>query len=101
MPGALVRESVILTDAIIESGAVIERSIIDKHVRIGKNSRVGSIDPDGKLQVTMIGKNSQLASEITVQAGAVIATDVIPSDLISKTIPGDAYVQTRRKPYEV
>jgi glucose-1-phosphate adenylyltransferase len=101
MPGALVRESVILTDALIESGAVIERAIIDKHVRIGKNSRVGSIDPDGKLQITMIGKNSQLASELTVQAGAVIATDVIPSDIISKIIPGDAFIQTRRKPHEV
>ena len=101
MPGALVRESVILTDAIIESGAVVERAIIDKHVRIGKDSRVGAIDPSGKLRITMIGKNSQLASGITVQAGAVIATDVIPSDLISNIIPGDAYIQTRRKPYEV
>jgi len=101
MPGARVRESVILTDAIIESGAVVERAIIDKHVRIGKGSQVGAIDPSGQLRITMIGKNSQLASGITVQAGAVIATDVIPSDLTSKIISGDAYIQTRRKPYEV
>jgi glucose-1-phosphate adenylyltransferase len=101
MPGAIVRESVILTDAIIESGAIIERAIIDKHVRIGKNSRIGGILPDVKPCITMVGKNSHLASDITVEPGAVIATDVIPSDIGSDTIPSDAYIQTRRKPYEV
>jgi len=101
MHRAVVRESVILTDAIIESGAVVERSIIDKHVRIGKDSQIGGISPDGLLRITMVGKNSQLASEIIVQPGAVIATDVIPSDMASDVIPSNAYIQTRRKPYEV
>ena len=101
MRGAVVRESVILTDAVIESGAIVERSIIDKHVRIGKDSQIGGISPDGPLRITTVGKNSQLASDIKVQPGAVIATDVIPSDMASDVIPGNAYIQTRRKPYEV
>jgi hypothetical protein len=49
----------------------------------------------------MVGKNSHLSDGIIVEPGAVIATDVIPSDLTMKVIRGDDYVQTRRLPYEV
>jgi len=101
LPGAIVRESVILTDAIVESGAVIERAIVDKQVRIGENSRIGGIDPAGDLKICMIGKNSHVQSGLTVEPGAVIATDVIPSDFTSNFVRGDAYIQTRRLPYEV
>jgi glucose-1-phosphate adenylyltransferase len=101
MPGATVRESVILTDAIIESGAVVERAIIDKQVRIGENARVGGIDPAEGLRITMIGKNSHCVAGLRVEPGAVVATDVIPSDFPSDYIRGDAYIQTKRMPYEV
>jgi glucose-1-phosphate adenylyltransferase len=82
MPGAVIRESVILTDAVIESGAVIERAIIDKQVRVGENSRVGEIDLAAHTRICMVGKNSHVVSGLKVQAGAVIATDVIPSDFL-------------------
>jgi glucose-1-phosphate adenylyltransferase len=100
-PGAVVRESVILTDTVIESGAYIERGIIDKQVRIGRQARIGGVPLSGELLITMVGKNSHLAEGILVEPGAVIATDVIPSDVTGKVIRGDDYVQTRRLPYEV
>ncbi|HLE52064.1 MAG TPA: sugar phosphate nucleotidyltransferase [Anaerolineales bacterium] len=101
MPGAVVRESILLTDSTIESGAVVERTIVDKHVRIGERSRVGGIDRAGDLRITMIGKNSHLGSGLIIEPGAVIATDVIPSDISSEVIRGDAFIQTKRLPYEV
>lgn len=100
-PNAVVRESVILTDSVIEAGAMVERTIVDKQVRIGENARIGSVDTSGELRVCMIGKNSQLPAGITIEPGAVIATDVIPSDYPSDVIRGDAYIQTKRMAYEV
>lgn len=101
MPGAVVRESVILTDAVIQPGAIVERSIIDKRVNIGENAVVGGIDLTGDPAITMIGKNSQLPEKLIVEPGAVIATDVIPSDLSTNLIRSGDYIQTKRLAYEV
>ena len=100
-PGAIIRESVILTDSVIEAGATVERTIVDKQVTIGENSRVGSVETDSELLVGMIGKNSHLPAGITVEPGAVIATDVIPSDFSTDIIRSDDYIQTKRMAYEV
>lgn len=101
MPGAVVRESVILTDAVIQPGAIVERSIIDKLVNIGENAVVGGIDLTGDPAITMIGKNSQLPDKLKVEPGAVVATDVIPSDLSTNLIRSGDYIQTKRMAYEV
>ncbi len=101
MPGAIVRESVILAEAVIQAGAKIERSIIDKRVNIGENAVVGGIDLTGDPAITMIGKNSQLPEKIIVEAGAIIATDVIPSDLSTNLIRSGDYILTKRMAYEV
>ncbi len=101
MPGAVVRESVILTEAVIQPGAKVERSIIDKRVNIGENAVVGGIDLTGDPAITMIGKNSQLPEKLIVEPGAVIATDVIPSDLSTNLIRSGDYILTKRLAYEV
>jgi glucose-1-phosphate adenylyltransferase len=101
MPGAVVRESVILTDTLVEAGAWVEHAIIDKQVRIGANSRVGGYNPDQGVRISMVGKNSHITPGLVVEPGAVIATDVIPEDFPSNLVRGDAYVQTKRLPYEV
>ncbi len=101
MPGAIVRESVILAEAVIQAGAKVEQSIIDKRVNIGENAVVGGIDLTGDPAITMIGKNSQLPEKLIVEAGAVIATDVIPSDLSTNLIRSGDYILTKRLAYEV
>ena len=98
--GATVRESIILTDAIIESGALIERAIIDKHVVVGSNTRIGG-RVEGQEAITMVGKNSIVPANYTVEPGAIIATDVISSDYASPLIRGDEFIETKRMPYEV
>ena len=101
LPGAVVRESVVLTDAVIQSGARVERSIIDKQVVVGENAVVGAIEPDRDPRITMIGKNSVLPEKLIVEPGAVIATDVIASDLSSSLVRSNDYIQTKRLAYEV
>ncbi|MGW8250313.1 MAG: glucose-1-phosphate adenylyltransferase, partial [Anaerolineales bacterium] len=102
---AVIRNSVILTDAVIRSGAVVDCAIIDKKVEIGENAHVGE-QIDGKdeptsMAITMVGKNSQITPGITVEAGAVIATDVIPSDYPMDVVRRGDYIQTKRLAYEV
>ncbi|MCJ7536694.1 MAG: glucose-1-phosphate adenylyltransferase [Anaerolineales bacterium] len=101
LPGAVIRESVVLTDAVIQSGAKVERAIVDKHVIIGENAVVGGIDLSLEPSITMIGKNSHLPDRIKVEPGAVIATDVIPSDITSNLVRSSDYIQTKRLAYEV
>lgn len=101
MPGAVVRESVILTDTVIHSGATVGRAIIDKKVSIGEGASVGSLDQSSEARISMVGKSSQLPPKLVVEPGAVIATDVIPSDLSSNVVGSDEIVQTKRLAYEV
>lgn len=100
-PGAVIRNSVILTDSVVHSGAVIECAIIDKQVTIGENARVGQLSESGTQAITMIGKNSVVSPGLIVEAGAVIATDVIPSDYPSGIVRRGDFIQTKRLPYEV
>ena len=95
------RESVILNEATIHPGAKVERAIIDKRVTIGENATVGGIDLSTSPRITMIGKNSQIPANLKIEPGAVIATDVIPSDLTNDVIRSEDYIQTKRLPYEV
>lgn len=99
--GAVVRESILLTDTVIKAGAVVERSIIDKRCVIGENAHVGSIIDGVEPKIVMIGKKSIVPPGCTVEAGAVIGTDVNPSDYPSQVVRSDEYIQTKRLAYEV
>ncbi len=99
--GAIVRESVILTDAIVESGALVERAILDKRVQVGERAVVGKIDPFSSRKIVMIGKNSYISPNLVVEPGAVIATDVIPSDFPNAIVRSSDFIQTRRLPNEI
>jgi len=101
LPGAVIRESVVLTDAMIQPGAKVERAIVDKQVTIGEKAVVGGIDLSSEPRITMIGKNSQLPEKLIVEPGAVIATDVVPSDLATNLVRSSDYIQTKRLAYEV
>jgi glucose-1-phosphate adenylyltransferase len=98
--GAVVRESIILTDAVIDKDATVLRTVIDKRVKVGKGCTVGSCDMQ-EISIAMIGKNSIIPDGITIQPGAVIATDVIPEDFPTKEISGEDYIQTQRLPNEL
>jgi glucose-1-phosphate adenylyltransferase len=99
--GAVIRESVLLTDVVVEAGANIYRSIIDKKARIGSQARVGEA-PEGEAPgFSMVGKNSVVTPGLVIQSGAIVATDVIPSDYPAKVIRKADYIQTKRSAHEV
>jgi glucose-1-phosphate adenylyltransferase len=100
-PGAQIRDTIILTDSVIESGAIVERAIIDKRVRIDENARVGSISSNNGQKISMVGKNSHVPPNFMVEAGGIIATDVIPLDYPSDIIRSNDYIQTKRLAHEV
>jgi glucose-1-phosphate adenylyltransferase len=98
---AVVRQSIILADTIIEAGAVLERVITDKRVQIDQSARIGRLDGEGEPLLTMIGKNSHVPSGLTIEPGAVIGPDVIPSDFSTTLVRGKDYIETRRMPNEI
>jgi len=100
-PGAKIVESIVLTNTVIETGAEVYRAIIDKQAIIGETAKVGVREADQHLLVTMIGKNSVIPPNQIIEAGGVIATDVIEEDFPSNYTRKDDYIQTKRLPYEV
>lgn len=79
-PNAIVRESIILTDSYIEAGAVVERCILDKMVVVGNNAHVGTLNDVGELRITCIGKGTNVPPGFSIGAGAILGTDLAPSD---------------------
>ena len=51
--------------------------------------------------MAMVGKNSNVPPEFIVEAGAVIATDVVAEDYPSDIVRRGDYIQTKRLAYEV
>lgn len=80
-PGAVVRDSILLTDVYVKSGAELDKVIVDKNVIIGEDARVGVDDetnaPNQDLPdvlntgLTLIGKGAE------VPAGAVIGRNSV------------------------
>ena len=84
-PGALVRDSIIMTDSRIEAGAVVVRCILDKEVVVAQGCTVGSETdvavnetfPDTiNTGLTLIGKNTRLPVGLRVGANCVIGSDL-------------------------
>ncbi len=96
-PGAVVRESVVLNDAYIEANAIVERTIVDKIVVVGRGARVGQISQMGDLNVSALGKNTNVPPGFTIGAGCVLGTDLTADDFSTseykdtQEIPSNTY----------
>ncbi len=94
--GAVVRDSIVMTDSEIGAGAVVDRCIIDKHVRIGAGSRVGygdDLTPNWleptrlNTGITIVGRNARIPPGVTIGRNVLIGTDVTEADFASPVIP--------------
>jgi glucose-1-phosphate adenylyltransferase len=104
--GAVIRESIILTDTEIGEDARVTRAILDKRIRVGAKARIGALPGRGSeaevLKLTLVGKNSVVLPGMVIEAGGVVATDVVASDYPDeKRVKSGDTVQTRRQPYEI
>ena len=78
--GALVRDSVILTDTIIEAGATVERCVIDKEVRVCHDAHVGHSDnntPNPELPARLNTGLSLIGKGSIVPAGTQLGRNVV------------------------
>jgi glucose-1-phosphate adenylyltransferase len=90
-PGAVVRNSIVMTDTRIEHEAVVDNCVLDKkihvgaraHVGYGENIRPNSQEPDLlNFGVTVVGKRT------AIPAGAVIGRNVkIDAELPAEAFP--------------
>ncbi len=99
--GAVVRNSIILTDTVIKAGAVVDRCVIDKRVRVGNGAHLGwgkdySINSLGNLVtgITLVGKNTHLPASMRVGRNCVLIGDMQESDFSSETIASGMTVST-------
>ncbi len=81
-PGAVVRDSILLTDAYVGEGAMLDKVIVDKTARIGEKARVGVDDeinrPNEALPdvlntgLTLIGKGATVPAQAIIGRNCVI-----------------------------
>jgi glucose-1-phosphate adenylyltransferase len=97
--GAVVRNSIILTDSVIESGAMIDRSVVDKDCVIRPNAVIGSgVDyspnPIGDLTsgISLVGKGAEVPPNVKVGRNCIIAGDVRPKDFSGTVVPSGATI---------
>ena len=93
--GAIVRDSIIMTDTEIGPGAVIDRCIVDKVVRIGAGSRLGVGDDfapnwlePSRLNtgLTIVGRGAHVPANVRAGRNVLIAPDVREADFESLEI---------------
>jgi len=83
--GAIVRDSIIMTDTVIGPGAVIDRCIIDKAVTIGAGAQLGVGDDyapnwlePSRLNtgLTIVGRGASVPAKVTAGRNVLVAPDV-------------------------
>ena len=97
--GAVVRNSIILTDTIIENGAIVDRTVIDKECIIRQNAHVGygvdySANQLGDLTsgISLVGKNAIVPENVKVGRNCVVAGDSRPPDFTTLMVPSGTTV---------
>jgi len=92
MAGAVVRDSIVMTDSLAGPEAVLDRVILDKNVLVGKGVHLGfgedyspNQDQPDQLRtgISLVGKNTRIPPGISVGRNVVIG-----SDLPESAIPG-------------
>jgi glucose-1-phosphate adenylyltransferase len=97
--GAVVRHSIILTDAVIQEGAVVDRCILDKTVTVGRGAHLGwgkdyAINTLANLTtgITVVGKNVQVPQRLRVGRNCILVSDLKETDFTSETIASGATI---------
>ena len=71
MPGAIVRDTVVMDGTVIEEDACVEYSILDSNVHIGTGAHIGG-SREGGNGLTVIGEGVAIGDNKTVEAGMML-----------------------------
>ena len=75
LPGACVRDSVLMGNTVISEGATVEYAILDENVTIGAGAKIGA--PRGYARdITVIGAGVTVPSEAVIPDGDMISSDM-------------------------
>jgi glucose-1-phosphate adenylyltransferase len=92
-PEAVIRDSIIFSDCDIGPQAVVNRSILDKSVTVGRKAHVGygldsSVKPNWEKDliptITLIGRDTHLPSDFSLDADSIFSDDVT-RDVVSSS----------------
>ncbi len=95
-PGAVIRDSIVMTDTIVGPGATLDRCIVDKQVRIGEGAYLGwgTDDTPNWLEptrlntgITLVGRNAVIPPRVRIGRNVLIGPDVKESDFPGMEIP--------------
>lgn len=87
--GAVVRDSIVMTDTVVGRWAVVDRSILDKEIRVGANAIIGYGDADvpnvrepQRLHsgITIVGKRAEIPAGVRVGRNCMIDAHVREAD---------------------
>lgn len=103
-PGAVIRDSVILTDTAIGPGALVDHCVIDKGVVVGAGARVGfgeDNSPNGKEPgnlnsgITVVGKRATIPPDVVIGRNCRIDPGVVHADFREREVPSGATIEPR------
>lgn len=101
--GAVVRDSVIMSDTTIRAGALIDRCVLDKEIIVGENAQVGVGDDNTPNRtepknintgITIIGKRAHVAPNATIGRNCRIDADILPEDFEQLDVPSGATISS-------
>jgi glucose-1-phosphate adenylyltransferase len=101
-PGAVVRDSVVMSDVAIEGGARIERAILDKYGRIGEGAIVGEGDDVGPSDLqwlaglVLVGKDAWIPPGGRVRRPAALGVGGRYEDFVDGVLQPGSVVGNRR-----
>jgi glucose-1-phosphate adenylyltransferase len=72
MPGAYVKDSVLMGDTVVGSGATVNYSIIDTNVEIGAGAIIGAAKDQAK-GITVLGEDIEVPNGAVIEDGAIIS----------------------------
>jgi glucose-1-phosphate adenylyltransferase len=99
--GAVVRDSVIMSDTTIRADALIDRCVLDKEIVVGAGAQVGVGDDHTPNQrepnnintgITIVGKRAQIAPGATIGRNCRIDADITAEDFQQLDVPSGATI---------
>ena len=94
-PGAVVRDSILMTDTVVEAGAEVDRAILDKRVHVGAGAVVGWGDDNTanrkwperlNTSLTVVGKGAVIPEKIKIGRNVVIQPHAAAEDFVGAEV---------------
>lgn len=71
-PGAVIKDSIVMSDSEVLDGAEVCYSIIDSDTVIGKDVKLGIGQKPGKFKITLIGGGLNISADDEIPAGSMV-----------------------------